>query len=57
MPQPYKGRRLRAYTRVSPDILADAQRFAAERKMVLSDWIAEAIAEKVKREARKKVPA
>ncbi len=57
MPQPYKGVRMRAYTRVQPDVLADAQRLADARKVGLSDWIAEAMAEKVKRDTRKKVAA
>lgn len=49
MPMPYKGARMRAYTRVHPDILAAAQRNADDRKIGLSDWIAEAMTEKVKR--------
>jgi predicted HicB family RNase H-like nuclease len=58
MPMPYKGARMRAYTRVKPDVLADAQRLADERKMGLSDWIAEAMEQKVKRDkAKSKVAA
>ncbi len=57
MPMPYKGLRMRAYTRVHPDVLAAAQRLADERKVGLSDWIAEAMEEKAKRDTRKKVAA
>ena len=51
---PHKGHRLRAYTRVTPDVLADAQRHSDARKIALSDYIAEAIAEKNTRDSRRR---
>lgn len=57
MPMPHKGHRLRAYTRVTPDVLADAQRHADARKIPLSDYIAEALTEKAQRDSRRKVRA
>lgn len=53
-PQPYKGARMRAYTRVHPDVLAQAQRLADERRIGLSDWIAEAMEQKAKRDSTRR---
>jgi predicted HicB family RNase H-like nuclease len=50
MAAPYKGLRVRLYTRVAPAVAAAAQTAADRHGWTLSDWIAHAIAAQAERE-------
>lgn len=50
MPMPYKGLRVRLYTRVPPLVAAAAQRAADRAGLTLSDWIARAVADQAAQE-------
>lgn len=52
MPQPYKGLRVRAYTRLPADVYAQAARLAEARGWDMSTWLANAAKEQTRREQK-----
>jgi len=56
MPQPYKGRRVRATVRLPIDLHAAAAERARARRWNMSDYIAWCVEQTVRPEARRQVP-